>query len=317
MDQAFDIACVVGKKPIYDYPWTPHALATFRNITNASKILFVSDGTLEESDRDSTPIPSAVIEPAQEEIVAERLAPYPHLKRTRDVALCWRKLVDVAIISQSKWVLLCDAADIFVREKVTIPVPSEGSFTYIREDIPGYHAKTFSAFREPIVKGCNTGFVLFRPEDVDLEFLEYICEHHLPNLRDLWWSEQYAFGLLAARTRPRYWIGTQVRVVSGLGMRSDEEMSADVVKWWAPKKRVMSDAELSPYLGNAAVVHLAGTSKPFYRAAMEPIPSSDPPLSLSSKEDRALNFGEQILFSMRLAYKNTTQFVSEKRHAQG
>ena len=59
------------------------------------------------------------------------------------------------------------------------------------------------------MKSFNSGFVLFSPNDVDFDVLEYVCKMYIPNFSYLWFSEQFAWALLAARqpgcSKPRYY----------------------------------------------------------------------------------------------------------------
>jgi hypothetical protein len=309
------VACLIGKKPIRTYPWVAPSLSSFNRIKRLASVTYISDGTLSGADVAATPLTGVVVEPSQEEIVAEFLAKYPHIAHVRKLDFTWRKLIDPPLICKTEFVLLCDS-DIFVRGGVSIPTPSDrGSIVYLREDIPAYKAKAFSVFREPIVRSCNAGFILYRPSEIDFEFLEFVCKRYIPNMQYLWWSEQFAWAVLAARMPfPAYWEGASARVVSGLASRTDAEMSENVVRWLPRKQPIQSESDLLKYAGSAPVVHLAGNGKPFFAA----ISTAETPLrdaQLAYSPDRPLGRAEQAILAMRLLYKNTRDRIGERRQA--
>jgi hypothetical protein len=311
MTNEVQIACLLGKRPIYSYPWVPASLSSFKKIENIAQIFYVSDGSLERHDIDETLAGSVLFDPAQEQIVSDVLVKYPNLSRVRKIDATWRKLVDTSIMCKSHYVLLCDS-DLFVRAPVRVPIPQKGSIIYLREDVPAYLAKAYAVIREPVVKSFNSGFVLFSPNDVDFDFLEYVCKLYIPNFSYLWFSEQFAWALLAARQpSPCFWRGDSARVVSSLGGRTKHEISNDVVKWRMRKNPVKSEADTLYYADNAPVVHLAGTGRVFFKVLSDPLDGVTENLELAYSPDSCLGPLERVILSGRLLAKNIKHRMHE------
>jgi hypothetical protein len=312
MTNEVQIACLLGKKPIYSYPWVPASLSSFKKIENLAQIFYISDGSLERHDIDETLAGSVLFDPAQEQIVSDVLAKYPNLSRLRKVEFLWRKIVDTSIMCKSRYVLLCDS-DLFVRAPVRVPIPQRGGvIIYLREDVPAYLAKPYAAIREPVVKSFNSGFVLYSPNDVDFDFLEYVCKMYIPNFSYLWFSEQFAWALLAARQpSPCFWRGDSARVVSGLGGRTKEEITNDVVKWRQRKIPAKSEADVLYYADDAPVIHLAGTGKPFFKILLDPLDGATENLELAYSPDSCLGPLERVMLSGRLLAINIKQLMHE------
>jgi hypothetical protein len=314
MTNEVQIACLLGKKPIYSYPWVPASLSSFKKIVNIAQMFYISDGSLDPRDIDETLAGSVVFDSTQEQIVSDVLAKYPNLSRVREIDFSWRKIVDTSIMCKSRYVLLCDS-DLFVRAPVRVPIPRKGgTIIYLREDVPAYLAKAYSVIREPVVKSFNSGFVLYSPDDVDFDFLEYVCRMYIPNFSYLWFSEQFAWALLAARQpSPCFWRGDSARVVSSLGGRTRHEISNDVVKWWMRKIPVKSDVDTLYYADNAPVVHLAGTGRPFFKILLDPLDGSTENLELAYSPDSCLGPLERVILFGRLLARNTKHLIRETR----
>lgn len=267
-------------------------------------IHILSDGTLDGDFGALVPGLEVTGDPGgQEEAVAEALAPYPALRRMRAHDFTWRKIVDLAVCApagQGDQVLYLDT-DVLVRRPVRLELRADAPLTYLREDVPSYRGAWWAPFREPMVLSFNSGMVAVDPAVVDLAYLEQAVRRYFRSTGVSWWSEQMAWSLLAGRTRGRrIWSGGHARVVCGFGMRTDAEMSADVVKHFARHRYMRTADEMRAFTGAAEVIHMAGMSKKFYEALL---PGSDegPPVPVPSRPDPLLGPLERALVAGRLA----------------
>lgn len=285
-------------------PWTLPCLKSWHRLLGTSGALWlVSDGTLGEEEiaqlRDQLPGLKIRVLPEQEQRVAEALAPFPALAALRKDNLVWRKLIDFSLTRGPGCdSLLCIDTDVFVRRPAALTAGAGGGslgMIYMREESPSYHGKWRAAFREPMVLACNSGFLLFQPETIELAFLDYIVRNYLQDLPNYWWSEQFAWSMLAGRsTCPRYWEGASASVITGLLTRTPREILENRVKFLSGRTLVKNSSQILDYCGDIPVVHLAGMAKRFINAVL-PGSDADEPALLKTRIDRPLRLGQNSL----------------------
>jgi hypothetical protein len=291
-------------------PWVVSCLRSWARLRGtAADWHVVSDGTLEQEDVAAlaAQLPHLKIhfEEGLEERVAKALAAHPAITNLRRKNIVWRKLIDCALAGadETNPRLLIDT-DVMVRRPVLLPGgDSLPPIVYQLDEISGYQGSWRAAWREPMVVSCNSGFVLFRPRLIDFDFLEYVARNYLPPGRDLWWSEQFAWSLLAGRTEaPHFWEGASAAVVCGYKTRTQAEIVANRVKFFSRKSRLVTDAQMRERCGDIPVIHLAGISKHLFTALLPGEDGVEPEL-LRMRLDTPLNFSEKIAVSSRLLLK--------------
>lgn len=307
---ATTLVSLIGPWPLR-HPWVPTCVQSWQLIQDCSQeILFLSDGTAGLTAEALSVLPRNCrfrIEPDQERRMEAALEPFPALRKIRKEDLTWRKILDVAVIAAGlERVLLIDT-DVLIRRPIRLP-EGNGLF-YLREDIPAYRGKWLLPLRESMVLSFNAGFVLLKPDAIDLPFLEYAVGRYFAVLRNKWWSEQAAWSLLAARhPEPSYFDGRSACVLSGFATRSPAEIQANRVRLISSKKLLTAE-QLVAQGGTAPVLHLSGLSKQHFRAIHDRETylqqAREAPVLLHSFRDQPIRPLTRLLLSLRLLLLNT------------
>lgn len=268
----FQLVTLYGQKSA-EQPWSLPCMQSWSRIACRSEAIhIISDGTLGRDFQDFFPHLAVTGDPTEQEVVvAEKLSRYPALREIRLRSFLWRKILDVSLFlpTNARTVLYLDT-DVFVRNPVVLKTDfDESSITYMREDVPAYLGSWLAPLVEPMVLSFNSGFVAYRPESIDLEFLDRVTSKHLLSLPDHWWSEQMAWSLIAGRSpNRRFWCDKDARVISGYGMRTADEMSRNVVKYISRRALINSGEELLKCAGGASIIHLTGHAKQFFASLL-------------------------------------------------
>jgi hypothetical protein len=214
--------------------------------------------------------------------VVESLSRRPGLQIMRRASPTWRHVVDTVILCrQSEHVVLIDT-DVFVTEPVA--VAKQGlDFIYNCDDIPGFRGKWYLPLAERMMPAINPGFMVLRPQAVDLDLLEDLVQRYFVDAKNYWWTRQSALSVLVARSEKRgLFDGNDVRVFSGSRKRSPAEIRANIWKMRGDR-RLATDADwVADCLRGAAVLHLAGKGKGWLSLAQQFERTSGPPRVLKT-----------------------------------
>lgn len=261
------IVSLIGKWNI-QHDWVGRCIASWRLIENCSpRITLLADNAAGLTSKDLLPLNSAAslnIASSQELQVQEAIRSMPCLSQIREQDLTWRKIIDATIVMRGtcERMLLIDT-DVLIRRPIRLPV-QPGIF-YLREDIPAYRANWLLPIKESIVKSFNAGFVLVDPSTIDLSKLEAWSEKYFFKLKNKWWSEQACWSLIAASQCNRFFFeGSSACCLSGFDTRSPKDIARNSVKLFSSKSRIQGTM-LKLQAGNAAVIHMSGLSKHFWR----------------------------------------------------
>lgn len=198
--------------------------------------------------------------------VLDLLSPFPALVTLRQRDLTWRKILDFKLAAtDSEFGLMIDT-DVAVLRPCQFPAGFD--FLTLREDSNGYRGLPSFAWNVSWCPAVNSGVLLIRPELIDLPALDSLAERYFLPCRKLWWTEQSAWGALAARIpRKGYFAGRDAAVVSGFSrkrpasdVRSDRHV---VIASWQPRRNEIDTTEgyLNESLSGLSIVHFAGPIK--------------------------------------------------------
>ncbi len=240
--------------------------------------------------------------PNQESMVLDSIRSMPCLTRMREQDLTWRKIIDASLAMRNtcERMLLLDT-DVLIRRPIHLP--SHQGIFYLREDIPAYRAGWLLPFKENMVRSFNAGFVLVDPSTIDLDRLEIWAKKYFFNLKNKWWSEQACWSLIAASQCNRFFFeGSSACCLSGFNTRSPKDIISNSVKLFSSKSKVQGTI-LKLQAGNAAVIHMSGLSKHFWRdldCFEQRESKAQTPLDLSFKCDPLLGPVFRALLAIRL-----------------
>jgi hypothetical protein len=296
------LVTLLGAWPL-KHPWVVSCMNSWERIEGLQKnITVLSDGTITRELCEQIGLPILCEPEAQETAVYELIQKYPALKTIRASDITWRKILDtLAMANREDSPLLLIDTDVYIRAPVILPISEKRNFImYLREDIPAYRANWLAPLCEPMVKSFNAGMVLFDKSVIDLDFLEFAVARYVLHCRNFWWSEQFAWSLLAARAEHRFfWDGNSARVVSGFGTRTPGEISSNVVKYISKRDSIESLKEMLSYCGSAPIVHMAGGGKKWFEALL-PGKNDGEPILVEIRRDTLLTVSERLKISARL-----------------
>jgi lipopolysaccharide biosynthesis glycosyltransferase len=159
-----------------------------------------------------------------DQLMDERLKPYPNATKFRRSNVLALKLLDVALLSGSQDVAYCDSDVLFFR-------PFSGLFRwpdtktsalFVRDFQNAYSLYPWHLRQTPLLDQVNTGLYFVRAKTFDLGYVEWLLGRswtgHIP-----YWVEQTCWAALGARMNCHMWSTTQVNV--SCGKRIDHEGS--------------------------------------------------------------------------------------------
>lgn len=299
------LVSLIGKWNI-QHDWVGRCINSWSLVENCSPhITLLADTAAGLTQEDLEPLNSRAsldLVPSQEILVQESIRSMPYLAHMREHDLTWRKIIDATIIMRitCERMLLIDT-DVLIRQPIRLPV-QQGIF-YLREDIPAYRAKWLLPLKENIVKSFNAGFVLVDPSTIDLSKLESWSEQYFYKLKNKWWSEQACWSLIAANQPNRFFFeGRSACCLSGFDTRSPSDIARNQVKLFSSKSKLQG-AKLKLQAGDAAVIHMSGLSKHFWRdldSHQQFKSKAHVPLVLKYKHDSLPGPVFRVLLAMRL-----------------
>jgi hypothetical protein len=258
MASPFQITTLIGRWPL-TCPWVKICIQSWRHLKNWNGgVTVISDGTLQPGDLDEF---GFSLQPAShaDEKIDQELTRYPMLKEMRQKNIMWRKLLDASILNRGFHRTLLIDTDVLVRSPVELPdVPG---MTYMRNDTSSYQGRPDLPWRTPLPRSLNAGFILFNPDLIDLDFLEWLSATFFSRNQQGWLVEQTAWAALAGREKhPHFWAGKDVRNISGFTTLTLEELNRDTIRLFS-SRRLASPRMLLSYADDARILHFSGMSK--------------------------------------------------------
>ncbi|MDT0686053.1 hypothetical protein [Autumnicola psychrophila] len=240
----------------------------------------------------------------QEEVINDYLRNFPEIKSIREKDVTWRKIIDTTILFPDAQIITVIDTDVFIRNKVKLPF---GNFDiiYMREDIPAYRANWKMVWKHKMVPALNAGMVLFDPKIIDFNILEEIIGKYIKDCKNLWWSEQSAWSVIAGKTIKRgVFSGDQVRVTSAMKIRKPEEMFDNEYKYFGGNKMITEYLEFEPYLKGGSIFHFAGPGKYLFQQSLPYLKSSEKGnVQIKAYQENTMRFLDKVIVSSRLFLK--------------
>ena len=241
--------------------WLSLCVNSWERLSNVLPITVLNDGTLGDSHIEKLRSLGLTVLDGEEceQRIDLRLKPFPHVREMRSRLLLFRKLIDPALLLPASQRILFLDTDVYFTRRCELPDPSP-RFIYLVDDICGYAAHWSLPLVLPILLGLNSGFMMYDPAVVDLEFLDELCRRFLLVLPPTqhWWAEQAAWASLGARHEDVCGFHPdECRVVDGM-RKSSSPLRQNGLKLLFPSRS--SDAAVSGF-ASLAVVHLAGSGK--------------------------------------------------------
>lgn len=290
--------------------WVVPCLNSWTKISNIdlNNLHLIRDGHLSEIDAEKLEkMNIKVVSIDIQSKIDDFLEIYPNLKKIRDIDITWRKLLDTAILfSKHEKVVLIDT-DVLINRPISLP---EGDFEimYMREDIPAYRANWKIVWLEEMVPALNAGLVIFNPQIIDFDYLEFITKKYLITCNNYWWSEQSAWSCLAGRSKKKMlFSGDEVRVLGGFHKRNAKQIRQNKYKYVGSNNIITDFEDFKPLLKGSLIVHFAGLGKRWFAESLEylttePVGSSSI-IRIKSYPEKNLRLIDKIMISMRLYFK--------------
>lgn len=246
--------------------WFPTCVETWPDLMPGAPKFFVSDGSLGSADlKSAASLCDATTNECQidQDEVGQELRRYPCTALMREKCVFFKRIFDFKLLFREFDYVLNVDTDIAVTAPVSLP-SALPDFAFCVDDIPGYSAKPSAVFQEPLVTGLNAGFLLFRTEVIDFDFVEYVARRYLLEASIPWWAEQTCWALIAGRCNDvRVFSPDDVAIVSGLRKRTVSQIRKCKTSYFRGSKGITDLAEIEAIVGDAPVIHFAGPGKPW------------------------------------------------------
>lgn len=283
----------------FNRDYSQQCIPTWDRITGVQERRMVSDGLTAE---DIARAGDAGIECCDRnpEQVLDSLADRPALQVMREASPTWRHVIDTMILCRdADYVVLIDT-DVFIVEPIAF-ARQELDFVYNCDDIPGYRGKWYLPFVQPMVPAINPGFMLLRPQAVDLDALEDLVQRYFVDAKNYWWTRQSALSVVVGRSSRRaIFDGHDVRVFSGNRKRSPDEILQNQWKWRGDSRFITDEPTVHRCLEGAAVLHLAGAGKRWLNVAHTLERSTGEPRVLAGSEAPLATPLERFMIATRM-----------------
>jgi hypothetical protein len=246
--------------------WAQRCMATWKKIEGLDEVSVLDDGTLDQAAIAGFPfqdVPFRFVFGAQhEDAMASFLEPFPNLLTMRRRSLVWRKMLDMIVSFRAELRALYIDSDVYVVQKVALP-DRAGDLCTMFEGIPGgYAASPQFALRERYVMGLNSGLILFRPQAIDWEGLEWLAKRYFISVRDPWLTEQTAWAALSCRVLGTFHFSpTCVRVFPGTWKHSAISIRRHRISYLGSNRPVSRLDEVLALLEGSAIVHFCSLGK--------------------------------------------------------
>ena len=241
-----------------------------------------------------------------EQEIQRHLEKYPSLNEIRTKDLTWRKLLDTSILLNNFDKVLLIDTDVLITRPCMLPV-FDFDICYLREDIPAYRANWKLPWSIPMVPALNAGLVIFKPQQVDFDFLEFITKKYLLKCKDYWWTEQSAWSCLAARLPQRFiFDGHQARVLSGFHGRSALEVKNNKYRYFGNGNKIEDFEDFKHFLDGSSIIHYAGLGKHWFKDSYTFLKTNNSlviPHQIKANYENTLTLVDKALISSRLFMK--------------
>lgn len=234
------------------------------------------------------------------------LLKFPSLTKMRNLDVTWRKLLDTTIHLRGAGKVVLIDTDVLVTAPCFLP---EGDFEicYMREDIPAYRANWSIVWQELMVPAFNAGLVIFDPDTIDFDFLEYLTKKYFLNCKDYWWTEQAAWACIAGKMSKRLLFdGQQVRVLSGFRKRNLGEVLKNEYNYFGKRGILSNFEQFRPFVSGSLIIHFAGLGKSWFTDSLNTLKQnekSESIFNIEAQQENTLSLKDKILIGTRLFLK--------------
>lgn len=240
---------------------TSICIDSWKNINGLANQSYITDMGLSIEDNEKLNSLGFTVINKEEKCVNNKLINYPNLQRIRNDCPSWRRIIDPAIyLSQYDYLLSIDT-DVFINQSIAFP-DWNYKVVFQCDDVPAYRAKWTLPLLEPMVLSLNGGFILFKPEIIDLDYLEFVAAKYFSNIKNPWWTHQAIWSVIVGQCPSRaQFSGEDVRNISGLQKRTPKEIRKNRVKFFGKNKAINNRYEIKSLCEGASVIHFASISK--------------------------------------------------------
>lgn len=284
--------------------WFKKCIESWKNLHNVAEFVVMDDGSLKEKDIKFLESFNLKVISAQEieQKVIPLLKPYKNLKNMRSKVILYRKLLDPTLLFCSSNRILFVDSDVFFAQPFNIPsdIPD---FLFPVDETSGYSGSWHLPIHKDMVWGLNSGFILYRPDQINIDLLDSLVSQYLLLSSCPWWSEQSAWSLIAGMINNKGVFDSQdVRCISGLAKRTTTEIIKGKSKWIGGSNQPIQDTvRLTASVEGATVIHFAGPGKRLIENFANPLPKSKPSVhSLKWLPIKNASLWERFLLAIRI-----------------
>ncbi|MBD2364686.1 hypothetical protein H6G36_26535 [Anabaena minutissima FACHB-250] len=253
--------------------WFPLCVGTWKYYLTEFDKYFVSDGTLNSEQKAKIELLSGgkfINTELDEPKLTSVLQKYPAISKQRELCVFYRRIVDYSIyFSHYDYIVSVDT-DIGITAPIKLP-STLPDFAFCVDEVPGYSADPIVAFQTKILTGLNAGFLIFRPKNIDLDFIENITKKFILNKgKTNWWSEQTCWALIAGHLceNVKVFSPNSVAIVSGIRKRTLNDVRNNQTRYFTRAKKIEDIEYIKEIIGSAKVIHFAGPGKPWIKPIM-------------------------------------------------
>lgn len=293
----------------FNMHWVYQCIESWKKIQNAGREYYLlPDSNLEPSDESKLRnLGFNVFSSGEKQkAIADFLKDYPALARIREADVTWRKLLDTSISLKGIGPIVLIDTDVFVVNKCSLPV-GDFDICYMREDIPAYRADWRIVWKEKMVPAFNAGMVIYNPDDIDFEYLEYITRTYFLGCKDFWWTEQSAWACIAGTMNRRMLFdGQHVRVLSGFKKRTAKQVLENDYNYFGKRGFFEHFDQFRPFVLGSSIIHFAGYGKKWFTDTVklfEDTPRMDAVIPIRALPENTLSFKDKVLIGTRLFLK--------------
>jgi hypothetical protein len=252
--------------------WFPLCVGTWKHCLTGIDKYFVSDGTLNSEQKQEIELLSGgkfLNTELYEETINSILKQYPAIDSQRKLCVFYKRIVDFSVYFSNYDYILSIDTDIGITTPVQLPSDLP-DFAFCVDEVPGYSAHPFVAFQTRIITGLNAGFLLFRPKNINFDFIELMTQKYISQGKINWWSEQTCWALIAGHLCQdvRVFSPSSVAIVSGTRKRTLNNIKQNKTTYIGKSKKIEDLQSIEEIIGSAKVIHFAGPGKPWIKPIM-------------------------------------------------
>jgi len=280
-------------------PYVRRCIESWRRILGCERAPIAVNAGMSEKDQKYARSLGLSVSDDHEETVGAAIDSRPALRSLRQRFFTWKKVVDPVVLGAGARVLIIDT-DVFVSRKVGIPIDCP-PFVYQCDDVPAYRGSWRLPLLEPMLYSLNAGFLLIKPDEIDLDYMEFLAERYFLAYPIGWWTAQSMWSTIMAKSR-RVGIfnGSDVCTFSGSRKRTPEEVRLNQVKFFGNSELISDRTEALSMIRDIAVVHFAGRGKAWFDLVEEMDFADEERTVLRISSAQPVSFLESALLSGRL-----------------